>query len=36
VVAALSSLGGFAGLVGVAVLVWRLLAIFRKPATTFA
>jgi hypothetical protein len=35
VVAALSSLGGVAGLVGVAVVVWRIMAVLRKPVTTF-
>jgi hypothetical protein len=34
-VAALSSLGGVAGLVGVAVVVWQILAVLKKPVTTF-
>jgi hypothetical protein len=36
VVAALSSLGGVAGVLAVAVIVWRIVGVLRKPANTFA
>jgi hypothetical protein len=36
VVAALSSLGGVAGVIGIAVVVWRIISVLKKPATMFA
>jgi hypothetical protein len=36
VVAALSSLGGVAGVIGIAVVVWRVISVLKKPASTFA
>jgi hypothetical protein len=35
VVAALPSLGSVAGVIGIAVVVWRVIAILKKPVTTF-
>jgi hypothetical protein len=34
-VAALSSLGSVAGVIGIAIIVWRIIAVLKKPVTTF-